>query len=485
MKISKFNLKGRAFALPLLLVGLGFSGCQNEAGNKPPPEHVYLLDSLDALTIPELRMRDYTSQITVEAFDTDNCMGDAELKSLPEETGTYKSYMASFKSDGIRQYGRLTIPDGEPPQNGFPYVLFLHGYVGKDKAPNYSIGCNPDNLYYSELTDALARAGFAVMAPGYRGHATVDGVAAEGLEYLVAFDQGAGLSTQFYAIDSLNFSAGLSQIDGAKFPDQSFKLDTEQFFLLAHSQGGDAALSYLAAIGEGRNDHLKPSHSALWSGTFLPRLQALEMMMPVALTPEAFLSGDGEWNGTALGQNGEVNPNFVFGYPPDWIEDPNPSHWTWQKDVWTETNVHSAIKKVTQKMYDDLSVYVAGLSDLAFEMRPEINNSWRVVHDDRIAEIFQHIGGYNFHKFLQEPVTFHVPEKDYYSQVKWNENLCERMNEEGASPICDVIIYPHNNHSMRASKHLWFSPEGTSDGYPIFLDNVVSEFSNYKVDEKE
>lgn len=476
MHPSALKSKGRAFALPFLIAGLWLAGCDNNSNTKIKLiESDYLLESLDSLTIQALRKRNYESQIKVEAFTTNNCMGDAKLLSLPEATGTYKSFMASFESDGLRQYARITLPDGRPPTDGFPYVLFLHGYVGQEKAPTYSIGCNPDNPYYSELTDAFARAGFAVLAPGYRGHATVEGIPAEGIQYLESFDQGAGLSTQFYAIDALNFAAGVGDIDGAKFPDHGFEFDPNRFYLTGHSQGGDAGLTYLAAVGEGQNEHLKPIHSALWSGTFLPRLTALERMMPVGLTAEAFLSGDGSWTGTAVGKDGVENPNFIFGYPPDWIEDPNPDNWTWQKNSWTEPNVTSAINKVTGKMYTDLSENVEGFESLRFKILDQPELPLSVQHDPRITEGFSKIGGYNYEEFLQEPITLHVPERDHYSQVSWNENLCKRITNMGGS--CEVIIYPDNNHSMRASSHSWFSPEGTADGYPTMMQNFVKEFS--------
>jgi len=431
--------------------------------------------SLDAVTIPTLRARDYQSDITVESFDTATCVGDNAVSSLPNANGTYKSYMASFHSDGLRQYARLTVPDNPPPETGYPFILFLHGYIGKEKAPDYSIGCRPENLYYSELTDAFARAGFAVLSPGYRGHSTVNGRPAEGLNYLEAFDQGAGVSTQFYAIDALNFAAGLTEVNGAAFREQSFDFDMSRYFLLGHSQGGDAGLTFLAAIGEGAHDHLRPAQSALWSGTFLPRLRALEEMMPVALTPQAFLSGDGTWTGTALGKDGRSNPHFIFGFPPDWIETPNPSEWSWQKETWSEDSVASAVETEAGKMYQELRDHVTDLADIKLEITNE-NDDFEIIHDPKIEQQFSKIGGYSFAPFLTEAVELHVPDKDHYSQVNWNQDLCDRIN--GAGGACRLVIYPDNNHSLRASPHKWFSPKATPDGYPVMVESLVSKFNN-------
>lgn len=431
--------------------------------------------SLDDVTIPSLRAREYQSDIVVEHFDTNDCVGDNAVTSLPTVNGTYKSYMAAFSSDGLRQYARLTMPDTPRPEAGYPFILFLHGYIGQEKAPDYSIGCSPENLYYSELTDAFARAGFAVLSPGYRGHATVNGVPAEGISFLEAFDQGAGISTQFYAIDALNFAAGLSHVDGGAFPEQSFEFDMSRFFLLGHSQGGDAGLTFLSAIGEGHFDDLRPAHSALWSGAFLPRLRALEEMMPVTLTPEAFLSGDGSWTGTAIGKDGRVNPNFIFGFPPDWIETPDTKAWSWQKETWSEPSVASAAESEARKMYKELRDHVGDMAGIKLEIKNK-GSGLDLIHDEKIITTFANIGAYDFEHYLTESIELHVPDKDHYSQLSWNQELCTRMNMAGGD--CEIVIYPDNNHSLRASPHEWFSPKGTPDGYPIMVDNLVSKFNN-------
>ena len=452
------------------------TSCGSELRNSAQLEINELkIGSLDDVTIPTLRSRDYQSNIVVETLDTNDCVGDNTVKSLPDASGTYKSYMASFRSDGIRQYARLTVPDTTPPDAGYPFILFLHGYIGLEKAPGYSIGCNPENLYYSELTDAFARAGFAVLAPGYRGHSTVKGIAAEGLKYLEAFDQGAGISTQFYAIDALNFAAGLPSIDATAFPAQSFNFDKSRYFLLGHSQGGDAGLTFLGAIGEGTHEDLRPVQSVVWSGTFLPRLRALEEMMPVASTPEAFLSGDGTWTGTATGKDGSSNPNFIFGFPPDWIETPNPEDWSWQKETWSKPTVASAAESEARKMYQELKDHVTDLAGIKLELITK-DDGFELMHDAKIKDMFANIGSYNFAQYLTESVELHVPDKDHYSQVSWNKELCTRMNEAGGD--CKVVVYLDNNHSLRASTHEWFSPKGTPDGYPIMVETLVSKFNN-------
>ena len=459
----------------LLLLAL-LSGCANETAEltetaKTSPS----ISSIFDVSIPALRSRSYGSEIGIITQDKISCIGENQVASLPDLVTPYKSYMAAFRSDGIRQYARITVPDIAPPENGHPVVLFLHGWVGMENAPSYSIGCDPSSMY-AELTDAFARAGFAVLAPGYRGHGTIDGVPAEGLEYLEAYDQGAGLSTSFYAVDTLNFMAGMTAKPSLSFGGDAINFDMKQINLAGHSQGGDVGLIYLAATGEGVHTNLSPAQSALWAGTFIGRLDMLTDLFPVEKTPQAFLSGDGSWTGTAIGADGTVNANFVFGFPPDYIGSPDPEDWEeWQKKSWSITTVRDAAGERTQKMYADLAAHVDDIDSPEFEILDNSDGSFEISHDPTIKSALANIGGYNFAQFLTEPLTLHTSDQDFYSQPKWNENLCVRAN--GAGGNCQVFIYPGNTHGMRRSPHAWFSPKGTVDGYAVMMSRYYAQFS--------
>src|SRR5207245_11383084 len=41
----------------------------------------------------------------------------------------YQRYIASYRSDGLKINGLLTIPDGPKPATGWPVVIFNHGYI--------------------------------------------------------------------------------------------------------------------------------------------------------------------------------------------------------------------------------------------------------------------------------------------------------------------------------------------------------------------
>jgi len=81
----------------------------------------------------------------------------------------YHRYYASYRSDGLKIYGLLTIPDGPMPAGGWPAIVFNHGYI-------------PPQQYrtterYVAYVDWLARAGYIVYKIDYRGNDQSEGVA--------------------------------------------------------------------------------------------------------------------------------------------------------------------------------------------------------------------------------------------------------------------------------------------------------------------
>ncbi|MFN8594866.1 MAG: alpha/beta hydrolase [Anaerolineae bacterium] len=108
------------------------------------------------LTIDSMRQRSYPgSDITIE-------------QELPRGA-TYRQYIASYLSDGLKQYGLLTIPVGEKPATGWPAIIFNHGFI-------------PPATYrtterYVAYVAAIANSGYVVFKPDYRGHGDSEGEA--------------------------------------------------------------------------------------------------------------------------------------------------------------------------------------------------------------------------------------------------------------------------------------------------------------------
>lgn len=127
------------------------------------------------LTVPYLRERKYESSL-------------GELKPAYERSA-YTAYLTSYLSDGIKVNGLLTKPKGEMPQEGWPAVVFVHGYIPPAR---YQTLQN-----YSDYVDYLARNGLVVFKIDLRGHGTSEG------------EPGGGYYASDYVVDTLNARAAL------------------------------------------------------------------------------------------------------------------------------------------------------------------------------------------------------------------------------------------------------------------------------------
>lgn len=92
--------------------------------------------------------------------------------------GTYHKYVVSYLSEGLKIHGLLTVPVGEVPNGGWPAIVFNHGYIPPEQ---YSTTTS-----YASYVDTLARAGYVVFKPDYRGNAQSEGKP-EGAYFDVAY----------------------------------------------------------------------------------------------------------------------------------------------------------------------------------------------------------------------------------------------------------------------------------------------------------
>lgn len=134
-----------------------------------------------------------------------------------EETLTpganYRRYIASYKSDGLKIYGLLTIPNSPKPEKGFPTIVFLHGYINpKQYTPTSD---------YIASQDGLARSGFITFKPDLRGHGKSEGEAT-----------GAHFS-EGYVVDALNLISALKAYS---------EVNPGEIGVWGHSNGGEMML---------------------------------------------------------------------------------------------------------------------------------------------------------------------------------------------------------------------------------------------------
>lgn len=157
----------------------------------------------EELTIPFLRAKDYQS----------NLGPLTQIATNP----SYTSYLTNYTSDGLKINGLLTIPKGEKPSNGWPAIIFIHGYIPPSQYQTLS--------RYQDYVDYLANSGFVVFKIDLRGHGTSEGEAS-----------GAYYSSD-YIIDALNAYASLQNTDF---------VNPKSIGMWGHSMAGNIVLRALA-----------------------------------------------------------------------------------------------------------------------------------------------------------------------------------------------------------------------------------------------
>ena len=147
-----------------------------------------------------------------------------------EPGANYSRYIASYQSEGLKQYGLLTIPDGDKPATGWPAIIFNHGFI-------------PPATYrtterYVAYVDSIARAGYIVFKVDYRGHGSSEGQ-----------PRGA-YSSPDYVVDVLNAFVSMQHYAGA---------DPNRIGMWGHSMGGYITLRAMVI-----NKDIKAS--VIWGG---------------------------------------------------------------------------------------------------------------------------------------------------------------------------------------------------------------------------
>ena len=146
---------------------------------------------------------------------------DIVIEAKLSSGGNYSRYLASYQSEGNKIFALLTIPDGERPKDGWPVIVFNHGYILPE-------------LYrsterYSAYVDGFASQGYMVLSSDYRGHGDSEGLAP------------GGYGSPAYTVDVLN---GLAAIK--THPDA----DPDRIGMWGHSMGGYITLRAMVVSQE-------------------------------------------------------------------------------------------------------------------------------------------------------------------------------------------------------------------------------------------
>lgn len=188
----------------------------------------------------------------------------------------YRRYYVYYLSEGLKIYALLTIPNGEKPEEGFPAIVFNHGYI-------------PPDVYktterYIAYVDQLARAGYVVFRIDYRGHDQSEGEAT------------GAYGDPGYQVDVMNALASLKQ-----HPD----VNPEKIGMWGHSMGGYLTLRAMVISNDVKA-------GVIWAGVVASYSDLLyNWRRTGAFTPSPSSTGRG-WRSAWIEQYGtpEQNPAF-------------------------------------------------------------------------------------------------------------------------------------------------------------------------------
>ena len=207
-KSSKIRTQKSKVIIIMIIIGILSAGV---AFWKNPPDSFQktmlseesqggLEENLHPLSIEYMRKQSYPgSDIVIE-------------QTLPSGSN-YNQYIASYKSDGLKIYALLTIPKESKPKNGWPVIIFNHGFIPPEQYRTTE--------RYVAYVDAFARNSYIVFKSDYRGHGNSEGEA-EG-----------GYGSNAYTVDVLNALSSMKKYKDA---------DPGRIGMWGHSMGGSITL---------------------------------------------------------------------------------------------------------------------------------------------------------------------------------------------------------------------------------------------------
>ncbi len=163
-----------------------------------------------------------SNPLSIEYMRTQTYSGsDIAIEETLPSGSNYNRYIASYKSDGLKIFALLTIPQGNKPKTGWPVIIFNHGYIQPEQYRTTE--------KYVAYTDAFSRNGYIVLKSDYRGHGNSEGKP-EGAYYSPA-----------YTIDVLNAVSSIKKFNGA---------DPKRIGMWGHSMGGMIVLRSMVVTND-------------------------------------------------------------------------------------------------------------------------------------------------------------------------------------------------------------------------------------------
>jgi len=243
-----------------------------------PGDEGGIQNNIHPLTIENLRRGEYPgSEIVIE--------------QTLDSGSNYRRYIVSYKSEGLKIFALLTVPNGTPStSSGWPAIVFNHGYI-------------PPAQYrtterYIAYTDGFSRNGYILLRPDYRGHGNSEGEAS------------GGYGSNGYTIDVLNAVSSLKreETDMALRQAQGLTsriINPEKFGMWGHSMGGFIALRSMVV-----NKDIKAG--VIWGGVVASYEDLISRWRRRNVPTTTPSTRGGSWRQSLTEQYGspEENPTF-------------------------------------------------------------------------------------------------------------------------------------------------------------------------------
>lgn len=193
----------------VIVLGLGYV-----AWRQPAPS---TLTDIPAATEPEEQGAAPLHPLEIEALRQRSYPGGTiTIEREVSRNASFTTQVISFPSDGLKIYALAHVPVAPGPH---PMLIFNHGYINPESYQ--TVGAD-----YRYWLEGIARAGYLVIKPDFRGHGQSEG-SPEGGHY-----------SPVYTYDALNLMASLKTYPAA---------NPERVCMAGHSMGAHLTLRAIVA----------------------------------------------------------------------------------------------------------------------------------------------------------------------------------------------------------------------------------------------